>query len=101
MVCQHNIQDYHDHKSDVDGVDHEVDHDDVYDDDVDHDDDALQPGGQAPSRDGLERQVLSPAPWQVAPHIFGCIIEFSYSHIFGYILLLEFIFKVKSGLVSH
>ena len=65
MVCQHNIQDV-DH-DDVDGVDHEVDHDEVGLDDVDHDDvydvDALQPGGQAPSGDGLERQVLSSAPW--------------------------------------
>ena len=85
MVCQHNIQDFHDHESDVMVLMMIDDDDDDYDDvgvGLDDDDvDALQPGGQAPSRDGLERQVLSPAPWQVAPHIFGYILEFSYSHI--------------------
>ena len=51
----------------VQDIDEDIDLDDVDDnlDDKNKDLDALQPWGEAPSGDGLERQILGSASWSV------------------------------------
>ena len=55
---------------DDDDDDEDDDDDNVDVDDDDDDDDALQSGGKASPRDGLERQILSSKSWSVASHIY-------------------------------